>query len=283
MFESNLANIAIELLQADDSIQQRVNHTDQETVDRYAEAAAGGWPFPPIVVFRDPNGKHWLADGFHRVEVADQLGIDQVPAEIRLGSQRDAVLFAVGANDQHGLPRSNADKRRAVTTMLNDAEWSAWSDREIATQCQVSHPFVAKVREQFEEGLEQIKNLTGNVSSQINKHPSPAVRKTANGRTINTANISKANKERARKPPPTVTPAKAAQQALHRFGGACADLRSVKLERPEMFRVAECLVCGSRFKRGVAERWKRLCISCYAYNKAAQAHDAQTRWLWLVR
>jgi hypothetical protein len=31
--------------------------------------------------------------------------------------------------------------------LLNDAEWSQWSDRSIAEKCGVSHPFVSNLRE----------------------------------------------------------------------------------------------------------------------------------------
>jgi hypothetical protein len=65
------------------------------------------------------------------------------------GSSRhrdDAVLFACGANAQHGLPRSRSDKGKAVTTLLSSETWSAWSDREIARRCGVSHGFVAAIR-----------------------------------------------------------------------------------------------------------------------------------------
>jgi hypothetical protein len=55
--------------------------------------------------------------------------------------------------------------------LLEDEEWREWSDREIAKQADVSHPFVAKVRE----------SLTGNITSQK--------RKGADGRTIDTTNI----------------------------------------------------------------------------------------------
>jgi hypothetical protein len=37
-------------------------------------------------------------------------------------------------------------KRRAVLTLLNDPEWAAWSDREIARQCAVTQPFVSSIR-----------------------------------------------------------------------------------------------------------------------------------------
>ena len=57
------------------------------------------------------------------------------------------MVFAQnGANHGHGLRRTNADKRRAVETLLRDQEWTKWSDREIARQCAVSNRFVSDVR-----------------------------------------------------------------------------------------------------------------------------------------
>jgi hypothetical protein len=44
------------------------------------------------------------------------------------------------------MPPNPADKRKAARRLLGDAEWSAWSDREIARQCHVSHPTVAAHR-----------------------------------------------------------------------------------------------------------------------------------------
>jgi hypothetical protein len=43
-------------------------------------------------------------------------------------------------------PRTNADKRRAVMALLNDAEWAKWSDREIARRCAVGAPLVGRLR-----------------------------------------------------------------------------------------------------------------------------------------
>jgi hypothetical protein len=36
-----------------------------------------------------------------------------------------------------------------VETLLNDPQWRKWADRTIARRCNVSHPFVAKVREEL--------------------------------------------------------------------------------------------------------------------------------------
>jgi hypothetical protein len=52
--------------------------------------------------------------------------------------QQDALLYSISSNAEHGLPRSNADKRKAVRLLLADAEWGQWSDRESARHCQVS-------------------------------------------------------------------------------------------------------------------------------------------------
>lgn len=120
---------------------------NRETVAEYAEAMQGGAVFPPLVVFHD-GASYWLADGFHRYHAYAQINSHDVSADVRQGSQRDAILFSVGANASHGLRRTNDDKRRAVMVLLNDSEWSAWSDREIARQAGVSNRFVGNLRGQ---------------------------------------------------------------------------------------------------------------------------------------
>jgi hypothetical protein len=52
----------------------------------------------------------------------------------------------MGANSTHGLKRSNADKRHAVRAMLEDSEWSQWSNHEIARACGCSHTLVNALR-----------------------------------------------------------------------------------------------------------------------------------------
>lgn len=118
---------------------------DDATVADYAEQLKAGVTFPAAVVFHDGTN-YWLADGFHRRAAHAAAGIDEMPVDLRQGKQRDAVLYSVGANADHGIRRTNADKRRAVMRLLDDAEWSKWSDREIARRCGVSHQFVTNLR-----------------------------------------------------------------------------------------------------------------------------------------
>lgn len=115
------------------------------TVDEYADSITDGAKLPPVVVFHD-GSDYWLADGFHRFFAVRKIGGYDIDAEVRSGTKRDAVLYSVGANASHGLRRTNEDKRKAVMTLLEDAEWAKWSDREIARQCHVSPHTVADAR-----------------------------------------------------------------------------------------------------------------------------------------
>jgi phage N-6-adenine-methyltransferase len=122
-----------------------------DTVKEYEDALtdADAWPFPPIVVYHD-GARYWLADGFHRLNAAHRSGkFTEIPADIKPGTRRDAVLYAAGANASHGLRRTNEDKKRAVKALLEDADWSKWSDREIARRCAVSDRFVNGIRREL--------------------------------------------------------------------------------------------------------------------------------------
>lgn len=116
-----------------------------DTVNDYAEAMTEGATFPPVVVFYD-GSTYWLADGFHRYTAAKQNGFLDIEVEIHQGTRRQAVLYSVGANAAHGMRRTNADKRRAVETLLRDEKWGTWSDEKIAQHCAVTREYVNRMR-----------------------------------------------------------------------------------------------------------------------------------------
>lgn len=134
----------IKVIRIDGGTQSRVE-IDNEMVTEYAVALDAGAEFPPVVAFYD-GVDYWLADGFHRYHACRMAGKTSISADVRTGTARDAVLFSLGANGTHGLNRTNADKRKAVMTMLDDAEWADWSSNSIAKSCSVSHTFVDSVR-----------------------------------------------------------------------------------------------------------------------------------------
>lgn len=189
---------------------------NEATVKEYAEDLKDGAVFKPVTVFYDGQ-TYWLADGYHRIAAAEENGDLDFPVEVHQGTQRDAILFSVGANADHGLRRSNTDKRRAVNRLLNDAEWSKWSDREIAKHCRVGHQLVATLRKGLTGFSSSEKPLsrptTGANGSQQPAEPplqrevgkakpmggSPVTYTTKHGTTatMNTGKIAEANKSRA--------------------------------------------------------------------------------------
>lgn len=136
--------LALSLIRRDGGTQPR-EALHQPAIDDYAEGFREGAAFPAVVVFFDGT-TYWLADGFHRCAGAELAELEEIEADVRQGTRREAVLFSVGANVSHGLQRTTADKERAVRVLLEDEEWSRWSDRKIAAACKVTHPFVAKLR-----------------------------------------------------------------------------------------------------------------------------------------
>lgn len=129
----------------DAGTQQREKIND-EIVAEYAEAIKCGVKFPAVTVFF--NGvQYYLVDGFHRYNaIKDAGGIDEILADVIDGTKREAVLYSLGVNDTHGIRLTNADKRKAVNTMLKDEEWKYWTDSAIAKHCKVTQPFVGKIR-----------------------------------------------------------------------------------------------------------------------------------------
>ena len=131
-----------------------------EAVRDYAEKYRQGVELPPIAIFFDgpelrPDGACLrlqpgevlrLADGFQRWAGAETAGCAELDAEVYLGDLRKAQLYAAQANAEHGVRRSDETVRRAVRTLLEDPEWSQWTDRAIALHVDCSPTTVGKQR-----------------------------------------------------------------------------------------------------------------------------------------
>jgi hypothetical protein len=137
--------LALKQITLDPATQMRAAF-DHTVITEYSEIIER---LPPIVCFW--SGKnYYLADGWHRVKAAMLARKETIACKVREGTLRDAILYAAGSNAEHGLRRTPNDKRRAVMTLLEDAEWASWSTREIARQCAVSAAFVTVLRQQIE-------------------------------------------------------------------------------------------------------------------------------------
>lgn len=146
-----LLALLLEKIRLDPQMQMRAD-LDPDTVAEYADAILAGCHFPPLIVFWDSSERvYWLADGWHRWHAYHRAGRKGVECDVRDGTRRDALLFAVGANVTHGRRRTRADIRRAVAALLDDAEWSKWSHREIARRCGVTDYLVRTMREERQQ------------------------------------------------------------------------------------------------------------------------------------
>ena len=145
--ENETRNIPLTDITQDPRLQPRAA-LDAETVADYATRYAEGADMPAVTLFHD-GAVYFLADGFHRIAAAEKAGLDAIPADVRDGTFRDALLFAAGANAGHGLRRTNADKRRAVQMLLADPVCAEWSDNQIAKHCGVSQPMATATRAIF--------------------------------------------------------------------------------------------------------------------------------------
>lgn len=165
--------IKINKIIVDNEIQSRTG-LNEKYISEYVEELQIGAQFPPVELFFDGN-LYFLTDGFHRHQAFRKAGKKTITAIIHEGGHREAILYSVGVNANHGIRRTNEDKQRAVRKLLDDDDWYTWSDGEIAKRCAVSQPFVSKLRRELTQ----------------NGFESSVERKGADGRTIDTSNIGK--------------------------------------------------------------------------------------------
>ena len=220
---------------------------DAETVEDYAARYAEGIELPPVTLFHD-GATHWLADGNHRVVAAGRANLTAIPADVRQGTFRDALLFAAGANAGHGLRRTNADKRRAVEMLLTDVECANWSDSEIGKHCSVDHKTVATVRIGI-LGNSQDANATE--PAHLGKSPDipvPATRTVTRGGRTYTMRVGNIGR---RSPPAPKTPAKEPSAGrgglIHcPFCGYEDEIRAIYSDESRFYTVYCCHVdCGA--------------------------------------
>jgi len=119
---------------------------NEDTISDYAEAMTEGAKFPTVVVFASGTA-YLLADGFHRFMAARRCGWLDIDCNVKTGSKLDAIKYALGANNVHGLRRTNADKRRGVEIALK--EFGKLSDQAIADMCGVGRNYVLDIRHEI--------------------------------------------------------------------------------------------------------------------------------------
>jgi DNA repair exonuclease SbcCD ATPase subunit len=170
MKKLNILNI-----RTDGGTQPRIE-LDQDLVKDYAEKMREGIAFPPVVVFHD-GSEYWLADGFHRYFAIKSNAVTTIEAEVIAGTLREAQLYAWKANNKHGKRLSAEDIRVIIRRMLDDEEWSKWSNNRIAKELDVSSMTVGRVRVAMQE---EAKKPAQTTVTYVDKHGNTTTMKTDN-------------------------------------------------------------------------------------------------------
>lgn len=119
-FTTKGRDMKVKIADLDLSLQTRAG-TDADTINNYAEAMADGAQFPDVTVFTDGE-RYWLADGFHRVMAAKQNGKATIAADVRKGTEDDAVVFGGTANNKQGKRPTMADVQHFLSMVWERRE-----------------------------------------------------------------------------------------------------------------------------------------------------------------
>lgn len=114
-----------------------------ETVDKYAGRMIEGDAFPPVVLFNDGSG-YYIGDGHHRVLASMRNDFIDIEADVRPGTQQDALWYALGANRLNGQGMTKGDIRHAVAVALKT--WPEKTQQAIADQVGCSQGRVAQIK-----------------------------------------------------------------------------------------------------------------------------------------
>ncbi len=173
----------------DQSLQVRVGGLDADHLDSIVTKLTNGGEIDrAIVVFRTPDGKYLLADGFHRLEAYKRVGRKNVVCEVHDGDWEAARLFAETANMEHGLRINNEDKKGILESRLTrkyyeNEDGILASNAVIAADLGVTDRTIAGWIQELVTG----KNFPVDLSKRVGK----------DGRVVAVEAIQEANQQRA--------------------------------------------------------------------------------------
>jgi hypothetical protein len=157
--------LPLKWLRLDEAFQQRADGLDAATLARMREAGVARiLRDHPIPVFCDGE-TYWAPGGFHRLFLAEEAGMEEVPCAVHKGDWLDAFTYSLGENAEHGLPRSPGDLKKAIRAALamNRERRAGWSNRDVARYCRCSHTWVNRVAQEEERppGVETVSTSGG--------------------------------------------------------------------------------------------------------------------------
>jgi hypothetical protein len=191
--------VDLDELTFDPTIQVRLEGTNLAHLQMLTQVLLNGGEFrDPIILFRDDEGRLFVADGWHRAE-ATRSALKKTPdvaplmAEIRPGGYPAALEYAEGANLRHGLALSMKSKRAIFERRLKRGHaWATLSDRLIAKELGVDHKTIGAWRSSLTGEFSPVGETEGRNQSSDN------TRVSADGHVRRVDRIRRANVSRAK-------------------------------------------------------------------------------------
>lgn len=118
-----------------------------DKIAEYSEVRKAKKHFPPVDLFTEDDELYWIGDGDHRIKGELESGGKTIDALVHKGGEEAARLFSVTSNHDHGLPRTAADKRKALEIVVALKRSQAWTDKRLADFCGVTERFARSVRD----------------------------------------------------------------------------------------------------------------------------------------
>lgn len=132
--------LTLDKITLDPSLQPRAS-LDPVTISEYRQVYEDGGDLKPIIVFH-AGSSYTLADGWCRCTASRLAGRSAILAEVYPGGRKEAWLYAMRSNWDHGVRRSQADVRRVINLMLDDPESGTWNAKRIAEHLHVRENLV---------------------------------------------------------------------------------------------------------------------------------------------
>jgi hypothetical protein len=155
------SQVSMSELDSGKSLQLRCDFDGYEdVVADYADRMSDGDEFPAVKIVKDGE-LMILVDGHARIRAMQKIGVLRFKADMAKGTVRDALEFAVGVNEDHGIRRTKADRYNSVLMVLKDREWGiqdeegrcGLTERKIADMCRVSQSLVSLIKGAYMSGL----------------------------------------------------------------------------------------------------------------------------------
>lgn len=161
-----MVTLAVDRIETDRGLQARAHPLNDAHVESLREAVSRGEKRigKPVVVYhvteKDEGGNeqelYLLADGFHWHAAHIREGKKRIEVELREGTRSDALRYALSANATHGLPRTTADKERAIYLALSDKELRNKSTLFLSKLMHLSQGFVESRRTEIEKQFGEV-------------------------------------------------------------------------------------------------------------------------------